>query len=129
MITVDFIGILLTSCLVGIRYPGYLILAIIAHEAGRVILALFFQGHIDSIVVSGVFSATSVTHLSSGVKASLVALGGPLANYVVSSTVGGVEWEKTSNLVNPFSTLRHPLSVINLRFGAVSFLISIARFF
>ena len=129
MITVDFIGILITSCMVGIRYPGYLLLAVFVHEAGRIILAVFCQGQIDSIVVAGVFSATSVSHLSSGLKALLVSLGGPLANYVVSSAVGGVEWEKTSHLVNPFSALRHPLAVINLRFAAVSFFISIVRYF
>lgn len=129
MITIDFIGILITACLVGTRYPGCLLLAIIAHETGRVLLTVFFQGHIDSIVVSGVFSATSISQLPSGFTLFLVTLGGPLANYVVSSTVGGVEWEKTSNLVNPFSVLRHPLAVINFRFAAVSLLISTIRFF
>lgn len=129
MITVDLIGILITSCMVGIRYPGYLLLAILAHETGRVILAVFFQGQIDSIMVAGVFSATSVSHLSSGMKTLFISLGGPIANYVVCSTVGGVEWEKTSHLINPFSVLRHPIAVINLRFAVVSFFISIIRYF
>lgn len=129
MITVDFVGLLLTSCIVGVRYPVQLVFAIVIHEAGRVVLALFFQGHIDAILVSGVFSATSVSQLSEGFKLALVAFGGPAANYVLSSTIGGVEWEKTKNLLNPFSLLRHPFAVINLRFATVSFVISIIRLF
>lgn len=129
MIIVDFIGLLLTACLVGIRYPGYVVLAIIVHEAGRIFFALFFQGQIENIVVSGVFSATSVSQLPAGIKLSLVSFGGPLANYVLSSAIGGVEWEKTKDLINPFAILRHPIAVINLRFAITSFLISILRLF
>ena len=129
MITVDLIGILLTLCIVGARYPVHLVFAILIHEAGRVALALFFQGHIDTILVSGVFSATDVSQLSAEFTIGLVAFGGPMANYVLSLTIGGVEWEKTKDLLNPFSLLRHPFAVINLRFAAVSFVISIIRLF
>ncbi|MDU4962125.1 MAG: hypothetical protein E6X17_15825 [Sporomusaceae bacterium] len=129
MISVDFIGILLTACLVGLRYPGCLLLAVLMHETGRVLMAVFFQGHIDSIVVSGVFSAASVSQIASGTKLLLIALAGPLANYIVSSAVGGVEWEKTNCLINPFAALRHPVAVVNLRFAAVSLLVSLVRYF
>lgn len=127
MITVDFIGLIVTACLVGMRYPGYILLAIMTHEAGRILLALFFQGQIDNIIVSGVFSATAV-HLPWS-KLTLVTFGGPLANYVLSTMIGGVEWEKTKDLVNPFAVLRHPIAVINLRFAVASSLICVARLF
>lgn len=129
MITIDFIGLILTGCIVGMRYPQYVAMAILAHESGRVAMALFFQGQIDNIVVSGVFSATSVSHISQGFKMMLITFGGPLANYMICSLVGGVEWEKTKDLLNPFSLLRHPFAVINLRFAAVSFFISLVRLF
>lgn len=129
MITIDFIGLALTACLVGIRYPSYVALTVLIHEAGRIAMALFFQGHVDHILVSGVFSSTSVSQLPAGYKSALVAFSGPFANYVFSSTVGGVEWEKTKDIMNPFSLLRHPLAVINLRFAVVSFAVSLVRMF
>ena len=127
MITVDFIGLFFTACLVGIRYPACVLLAIVAQEAGRILIALFFQGQIDNILVSGVFSATSVSQLPSSVKLCLVSFGGPLANYVICAAIGGVEWEKTRDLLNPFSMLRHPVAVINLRFAVASFIVSVLR--
>ena len=81
------------------------------------------------MMVSGVFSSTSVTHLSNGIKPALIGFGGPLANYILSKAIGGAEWEKTKVLINPFSLLRHPIAVINLRFAAVSFIISLYRLF
>lgn len=129
MITVDFIGLLLTACIVGFRYPFYVLSAVLIHEAGKIALAVFLQGNVERIVVSGVFGVTTVSHLSNEIKGALVTFGGPLANYVLSSTVGGVEWERTKNLYNPFSTLRYPFAVIHLRFAAVSFFVSLLRLF
>ena len=128
MLAIDFIGLAVTVCLVGLRYPHYVVVAALIHDFGRVIMTLFFHGEIESLVAAGAFSTTTVSNLGSDLKLALVIFSGPLANYIVSATVGGVEFERTAALVSPFAVLTHPFAVINLRLAIISCLVNIWQF-
>jgi hypothetical protein len=125
MLTVDFIGLLITVCLIGLRYPQYVLGAALVHDLGTIIVALFFQGRIDAIVAAGVFGTAAVSGVKAGAPAVLVAFGGPLANYIVSVGLGGAAWEKTSCLFHPGAALKQPFAVVNLRLAAISALVTI----
>ncbi|EGO63652.1 hypothetical protein [Acetonema longum] len=129
MLTIDFIALLLTACLVGFRYPLYVCFAVIIHELGRLIVTVFFHGQIEAMVVAGVFSTSVVNNMTHGLKGLLIALSGPLANYLASGIAGGSEWEKTADLVNPVSSLKYPFAVIHLRFAVLSLAVSLWSFF
>lgn len=129
MITVDFISLVITNCLVGIRYPGLVLLALLIHEAGKIIAVLFLENQVQGLVVAGVFSTTTLAPMSSDIPPILIALGGPAANYLASSLVGGVEWEKTKALYNPLAILEHPLAVVNFRFAIISLAICLVRLY
>lgn len=128
MVAVDFIGLILTICIVGLRYPHYVLAAAFIHEAGRILMALFLHGQIDTLVAAGAFGIASIGNLGSGAKLAMVVFAGPLANYIVSSTAGGVEFERTTHLLNPFAILTHPFAVVNLRLALVSCLVNIWQF-
>lgn len=129
MLAVDMIGLTMTICLIGLRYPHLVLGAAIIHDMGRVLMALFLHGNIETIVAAGAFGTADVSNLNSVLKNALIVLSGPLVNYMVSATVGGVERERTGNLLNPCAVLTSSFAVINLRMAILSFLVNIWHFF
>ncbi|CUH94061.1 putative membrane protein [Propionispora sp. 2/2-37] len=128
MIVVDFIGLVFTLCLVGLRYPHYALVAMFIHETGRILMAVFLHQKIDLVVAAGAFGKTVVGETAGSVVMACIALGGPLANYIISVVAGGIEYEKTTNLLNPAARLKCPVSVINLRLAVISFFLSLIQF-
>lgn len=129
MIAIDFIGLVMTICLAGLRYPHYVLAAAAIHDVGRILMVFFLKGHIELIIAAGVFGTANVSGLSSSLKAALVILGGPLACYLVSAIVGGVEREKTARLLNPTAILHSPFAIITMRVAILSFLVNIWQLF
>ncbi|MBP2642136.1 MAG: hypothetical protein H6Q67_23 [Firmicutes bacterium] len=124
MLTVDFIGLLFTLCLTGIRYPHYVLIAVVIHDVGRIMMALFFHGNIELILSAGAFGSAVADNMKSSWQPLLVTFSGPLANYIVSATVGGIEYEKTSHLFNPLMSAKHPFAVVNFRLAVLSAIVS-----
>lgn len=120
MLTVDYIGLLITVCLVGLRYPHYVVGAAVIHELGRILAAVFLQGRIDTIIAAGAFGAAAVSGIKAGVPSVAVAFGGPLANYLIGVNCGGAGGEKNAQLLNPGAALKRPFAVINLRLALLS---------
>lgn len=129
MLTIDIVGLLLTIIFIGLRYPHYVVFAAVIHELGRIIMVLFLHGNIESVVAAGIFGSTVANNFKEGSMYWLVIFNGPLANYIVSATAGGIEFEKTAHLINPFKKLAYPFAVINLRFAIISLLINLKVFF
>jgi hypothetical protein len=125
MITIDYIGLVITVCLVGLRYPQYVLGACILHDLGRVLMALFLHGHIDSIVTAGAFGSTAASNIRAGVPALLVTFSGPLTNYIFSATAGGIDYLKTRHILNPWGAVKHPFAVVNLRLAVLSLLVNL----
>ena len=128
MVAIDFIGLTLTIFLAGLRYPHYVISAVCVQELGRFLMIIFLHGHIESIIAAGAFGAMTVTNYNSGVISLLIIFSGPLANFIVSSTAGGVEFEKTTHLLNPVARLKYPFAVVNLRLALISVLVNVWQF-
>jgi hypothetical protein len=125
MLAFDFVGMLVTICLIGLRYPHYVLMASLINGFGQVIMTLFLHGHIESVVAAGAFGSTMVSGIKGGVPAMLIIFAGALSNYIVSASAGGVEYEKTSDVLNPFSPVKHPFAVVNLRLALLSFIVNI----
>jgi hypothetical protein len=125
MLTVDYVGLLVTIGLIGLRYPHCVLGAAVVHDLGRIFTAFFLQSRIESIVAAGAFGATAVSGTKSGGAALMVALGGPLANYLVSANLGGAVWERNSRLFHPGAVLKKPFAVVNLRLALLSTLVTI----
>ncbi len=128
MVAIDMIGLILTICLVGVRYPHLVLLAALIHEFGRIVIAIILHGHIESVIAAGAFGSTIVSHQQGSLISALIIFGGPLANYIVSSTAGGIEFERTAALLNSGACLKHPFAVVNLRLALVSVLVNIWQF-
>lgn len=128
MLAVDFVGLLFTVCLVGARYPHCALGAAAVHDAGRILMALFWHGRIENVVAAGAFGSLAASGLPAGGAALFVALGGPLANYFVSAGLGGAEWEKTARLLHPAAAVKHPFAVVNLRLALLSTIVTIWQF-
>lgn len=126
MLAVDFVGLFITACIVGLRYPHYVLAAAILHGMGQLMMALFLHGKIDLIVAAGAFSIAKVSNIGIYSNA-IVMFSGVLANYIMACSFGGVEKEPSSRLFNPFAKLRCPFAVINLRLALVSLFINIAH--
>jgi hypothetical protein len=124
MVTVDLIGLAATICLIGIRYPHYVIMAACIHELGSILITLFVHGQINTIVAAGAFSTMTVSN-NIGITGILLIFSGSLSNYIVSVLAGGIAFEPTSHLLSSWATLRFPLAVINFRLCILSFFISI----
>lgn len=129
MLAIDIIGLAMTICLVGLRYPHLVLGAAVIHDMGRIIMALFLHGNIETIVAAGAFGTADVSNLNSVFKNALIVLSGPLVNYMVSATIGGIERERTVNLFNPCAVVKSSFAVINLRLAILSFLVNIWHFF
>lgn len=128
MLTIDFIGLLFTACLTGIRYPHYVLLATLIHELGRICMTMFLHGSIEAVVAAGAFGSTFFSKLDNSVQGVLIIFSGPLANYIACSVAQGVATERTGNLINPFLGVRHPFAVVNLRFAILSVIFNIWHF-
>ncbi len=125
MIAIDIIGLFITVFLIGLRYPHYVLLAASIQELGKILMAIFLHGHIDTIIAAGAFGNTVVSNSNSnGIIDALIVFSGSLTNYIVSSTAGGVEFEKTGNLIASTACLKSPFAVINLRLAILSFLVN-----
>ncbi|HMM21305.1 MAG TPA: hypothetical protein PKA10_11235 [Selenomonadales bacterium] len=130
MLTVDFIGLLFTVFLAGVRYPVHVIAAAAIHEAGRVAMALFLHGHIDSVLAAGAFGSTVASNIKAGGgPALLLALSGPLTSLIISAGTGGIAREKATDLLNPLAPAHCPFAVVNLRLACLSALYTIWNFF
>ncbi len=129
MLTVDFIGLLLTIALVGLRYPHYVLSAGLIHDCGRIVMAIFLNGHIESVTAAGAFGSAVVTGVGTSVKYVLVMMAGSLACYLVSAAVGGIGNEPTAKLIHPSSILKNPFAVVTLRLAIVSFVTNMWQLF
>lgn len=125
MLTIDYIGLLITIGLIGLRYPHHVLGAAAIHDLGRILMALFLQGRIETIIAAGAFGAAAVSGVKAGVPPVVVAFGGPLANYLVSANLGGAAGEKNAHLLHPGAALKRPFAVINLRLALLSSLVTI----
>ena len=128
MWAIDLVGLTLSVALVSIRYPHYALAAALANALGQGAMAIFLTGNIEKIVSAGAFSSATVTNLSE-FKIILFILSGPITNFFISKIAGGTEFVSTAALWNPAAMLKHPLAVINLRFAAVSLILSIFQLF
>lgn len=124
MLTIDIIGLSLSIFLIGLRYPHYVIAAALFHDIGMILMVLFFNGQVETVVTAGAFSSIAVTKLDA-IRSVVIAFSGPLVNYTFSALIGGTEFEKTANIFNPFARLRHPFAIINLRLAFLSFVVTL----
>lgn len=129
MLVVDIIGLLITCCLVGIRYPLHVMGAVLIHDIGRIVLTLFFQGHVESVLFAGAFGTVTATEMGVSIHNMIAVLGGPLMCYLASSVLGGVSYERTSCLLSPVAVLTNPLAAINLRLALLSFIVNSPQLF
>lgn len=128
MLSIDIVGLVISVCLVGIRYPHYALAAAVINAMGQIVMVIFLAGNVEKIVTAGAFSSAAVTNLG-GLKTMLFAISGPLANFISSKFAGGIEFVSTNHIVNPTVMLKHPLAVINLRFAVISLVLSIFQLF
>ncbi|MBP2653523.1 MAG: hypothetical protein H6Q73_1092 [Firmicutes bacterium] len=124
MLAVDIVGLVFTICLVGARYPHYVLIAATIHEIGRIMMTLFLHDNIGTVIAAGAFGTTVASNLKSNWHGILITFSGPLANYIVSATIGGIELETTRRLLNPLGPVRHPFAVVNLRLALLSVFVS-----
>ena len=129
MLAIDLIGLLATIVLVGLRYPHYVLAAVCVHEFGRIFTVILLHAHIDYITTAGAFGTMVVNHYNSDALGILLLVSGSLANYIVSSSVGGIALEPTANLLNPLVNLRSPFAVVNFRLCILSFLTQVWKNF
>ena len=125
MLAIDLVGLVITICLVGLRYPHYVFCAAVIHDVARVIMILFLHGNLETVVAAGAFGSTVAQGIKTGFPSLLVVFSGPLANYIISATTGGVEYEKTRAIVSPLASVRHPFAVVNLRMGILALLVNL----
>lgn len=128
MLVVDFIGLLMTICLTGLRYPHIVLAAGLIHDFGRILMVLFMSGNMESLVAAGVFGTATVTGFTNPINHALVVMAGPLACYLGCAVSGGIDREPTASLIHPCRALKAPVAVIMLRIAIVSFLINIWQF-
>lgn len=124
MIAIDVIGLILTVCLTGARYPHFVIIAAFIQEAGRFLMTVFMHGQPHSLVAAGAFGIATVISSDGMMIGNFIVLGGTLANFIVSSISGGFELEKAKNILNPLSDLHCPFAVVNLRVAVLSFTVN-----
>lgn len=129
MIYIDFIGLVLTVCFIGLRYPHYVVLAILLQEVGQILVTVFLHGQITAISAAGAFGSAVVSNYDGNILGILIIFGGSLTNYVVSTIAGGIGLEPTANLFNSLARLRCPFAVINLRLALLSFVFSLWQLF
>ncbi|MEG6585668.1 hypothetical protein [Dendrosporobacter sp. 1207_IL3150] len=124
MVSIDFIGLIITTIAISLRYPHYGIAAMVIHEFGRIAMAVFLQSDVQMLTAAGVFSSATVT-ATSVVTTLLISFSGPLANFIIGSITGGVGLEQTRKVFDPRSRLNNPFAVVNLRLALFSCLFNI----
>lgn len=129
MVVIDIIGLTATICLIGIRYPHYVLLAACLHELGEILMAVFLHGKIDTVVAAGAFGTIEVSNYNATILGIVIIFSGPLVNYIASSLSGGIAFEPTTHLLNPMSSLKAPFAVINFRLCILAGFISIWKIF
>lgn len=129
MIAVDIIGLFFTVLVTGIRYPHYVFFAILIHHVTQVLTVLIFKGNLSGVIAAGAFSSVVVSGLSDPYVKAIVYLSGGLAVYAASCAIGGVEFEPTSVLINPWAKLRFPCAVVFLRVAMISLVFAISSIF
>ncbi len=128
MLAIDVIGIIFTIIITGIRYPHYVILAIVIHHFAQLLTVFLLHGTLNGVVAAGAFNSVIVSELSHKYYKLFILFSGSLSSYLTSRIIGGVEFEPTPLLVRPWAKLRYPFAVINLRLAIVSFLLILASF-
>ncbi len=127
MFVIDAIGVLVTICFVGLRYPHYVLAACLINQLGQIVATLFLHLHIEGILASGVFTNIEVT----GATTTLIfmlAVSGAFLNYAAGAAVSGFEFEPTAHLIKPFAKLRSPFAVINLRFAVLMLCVQLIHY-
>lgn len=127
MVSIDLIGLAVTLGIIGLRYPLYALAAAAIHEFGRLAMTVFLSGQVEAVVAAGAFSTTTVSDTDL-ITAALIAFGGPLANFIIGATSGGLLSERTEHVIDPRSTLRNPFAVVNFRLALFSCLFNIGQF-
>lgn len=120
MLSIDVLGLVITSLLLGPRYTHYVLLASALAEAGRIGMTLFLQARVTGLVWAGLFGGLHVQDVSGASQAALILFSGPLVNYIASSCYGGIGRDGWSRVINPFVTLAAPFAVINFRLAVVA---------
>lgn len=121
----DIVGVLVTVGIIGLRYPVQVIAASLINGFGQILMIFLLHGHIETIVAAGAFGNTVVSGVKSGAPAMLIVFAGALSNFIVSSAAGGIEYEKTHDVLNPLAVVKHPFAVVNMRLALLSFLINL----
>ncbi|MDL2281107.1 hypothetical protein LJC10_04540 [Selenomonadales bacterium OttesenSCG-928-I06] len=125
-INIDLVILIITICLLGIRYPHYVLIAAFINLFGYLLAAIIFSTKVNLIVFGGIFNSFSFSNLSFIETAGLF-LSGPFLNFLIASVLNDKP-EKTQQslaFVIPYATLRNPLKTINMRFAFVTFLYNI----
>jgi len=129
MVAIDFLGLVATIVLIGLRYPHYVLLAICIYECSRIFIAIFLHAHIHYIIAAGAFGSLTTSHVQASAIGFLILFSGSLANYIVSLLFGGIAFERTASLLNPLATLRYPFAVVNFRLCILSCVIQTWKIF
>lgn len=122
MLTLDVIGLIISVFLVGLRYAHYACIAVVIGELGSIMMSLFVNARVDTVVAAGVFSRMNVQGVNAGLPLFIIYFGGPLVNYFVGMAFGGLAKGQFAKIVNPFAKVRHPFAVTNLRLATLSML-------
>ncbi len=125
MLTFDIVALVVTVCLIGLRYPLQVLGASLINCLGQAVTVLFLHGHIVSLVAAGAFGSTIASGVKSGGPTLLIIFSGSLSNYIVSAAAGGIEYEKTKAILHPLAPVRNPFAVVNLRLALLTFLINL----
>lgn len=119
MIAIDIVGLVISTCCIGLRYPHLAICAGLIGDSARVLMTVILHGNVETLVSAGAFSI-AITNFTGGLPVLLILASGPLANYIASSAFGGFQSEKLQNLIDPTAPVRHPFAVINARLALFS---------
>lgn len=126
-VKVDLVGLLVSICLLGIRYPHYVILAALINFFGFCLGAFLLPDGLETIIVSGIFStAEKETAFTTKTVLFAVAL---FANYAAARLSGLPALKNAASFCSPFAVLDNPFSVINLRFAAAFLLYNLILLF
>ena len=120
MLSIDVLGLAITSLLLGPRYTHYVLLASALAEAGRAGMTLFLQARVTDLMWAGLFGGLQVQGVGSVAQAALILFSGPLVSYITSSCYGGIGRDGWPRVINPFVTLTAPFAVINFRLAVAT---------
>ncbi|HWR54949.1 MAG TPA: hypothetical protein VN462_00455 [Negativicutes bacterium] len=122
MLTLDVIGLIISVFLIGLRYAHYACIAVVIGALGSIMMSLFVNAQVDTVVAAGVFSRMNIQGVNAGLPLFMIYFGGPLVNYFIGMACGGPEKGKLARIVNPFAKVRYPFAVTNIRLAILSML-------